>query len=238
MTNFARMTLAQLIKTPMTPEAKLRAAAKWDMKRRSRQRVKSRAQLVDLSEHGRVLMLPQLRPKERARFAAARWEGRDYLVTVPWFIQRWPDWPQAGKAKNTFKANMRQGARAFSTLALRALPVDFGYVEGVRPWLPDLAPMLESVGVVRLVPKHVRKMFEEDSLIHWCHHLRDGVYDTFAGMKLDKNGSPIWLGQDADDNNKPGFIPCQYNQLHAGGHGVVFVFRFKQEAVERYGLTG
>lgn len=205
----------------------------------------NRSRVVDLKTHGTVLPSGYFAKGQwAAPLIAARWEGesgRDFIVTVPWYIPPLGEWPvqdTRSAAWRAWKRNMRQGARALSTAALRSLGRDFGYIEGSRPWLPDLHPCLESMGIIRIVPKHQRKVFEEDSFFHWCHQMRDGLYDVWAGAMVQSDGKVKWLGQDADDNNRAGFIPIQYNQLRINGHGVAFVFRFKAEAMEQLKLAG
>jgi hypothetical protein len=240
MPNYQRMSLAQLLKTvTMTPRGKHRASEKHAISRRGLAQRKAKSQLVDPAKHGTVLSTPYHKGQLAAPLIAARWIGQDFLVTVPWYIKPWRDWPAGEVDMQRFVRDMRQGARVLSTLALRSIhsDEDFGFDIQTRPWLPGLKPHLESLALVRIVPER-GKFFEEDSNIHWGHHMRDGQYDVFAGMKLDKNKRPIWLGQDADDNNKDGFVPFQYNQIRADGHGVAFVFRFKREFVETRLLTG
>lgn len=242
MRNTSKMTLAQLIRTNMDPREKLRAAAQHSMRKRSSKRslkhARARAELVDLNAHGRVLYMPSPNPRGKARFVATRWVGQDYLVTVATYLKPWYEWPEKSRDLNAFNAAVRHGTREACTHALRGLGIDFGFRERLMPWCPLVQPHLESMGLVRLVPERQRKLFEEDGLIHWGHHMRDGMYDAWAGCKHDKKGRPVWQGQNADDNNKEGFVPFAYNQLHSDGHGVTFVYRFKRASMEALGLGG
>lgn len=237
MKNASRMSLAQLVSQYASPRDKLRRSASKTMSRRSVRNRRAKQQLVDLSKHGTVIQAP---PEFNtgvlpAAAVAARWLGRDFVITVPWFIAPWRDWSKTFVAGDYIR-DMRQGARALSTLALSQLNADFGYVPGVVPYMPKLKAGLESVALARVIPPRGKK-FEEDSIIHWCHHMRDGLYDVWAGFKVKRDGKLDWQGQYEDDNNKPGFIPCEYNQVHADGHGVAFVFRFKPEAFKTLQLT-
>jgi hypothetical protein len=240
MPNYQRMNLKQLLSTiTMTPADKRKAAASHAVSRRTIAKRKAKSRLLDPSNHGAVLGTPYFQGQLAAPFIATQWIGQDFVVTVPWYIQGWRDWPANARHMDLWVRDMRQGARALSTLALRSISPgeDFGFDRQTTPWLPELKPRLESLAIVRIIPKS-GKFFEEDSMIHWGHHMRDGQYDVFAGMKRNKRNQPIWLGQDADDNNRQGFVPFQYNQIHADGHGVAFVFRFKKEFVETRLLAG
>jgi len=229
-----RQTLLDLVREQMreaNPELRLRESAQRGMSQREKRKRSANGSLLSLAEHGKVIGTGI----GKEPFVAARWMGQDYVVTRSIYIPGWRDWPDSAD----YRSMMRQSSRALCTRALRDIGYDFGYDARNAPWMPGLKPYLESVGVCRLVPtfvgaakKRKHKFFEDDSLIHWCHHLRDGVYDVWAGMKLNKNGDPIWLGQDEDDNNKAGFVPCQYNQAHADGYGIAYVFRFRTEFVE------
>lgn len=228
-------TLAELVKQQLlesNPRLRLQEAVERGMmSERAKRKKIANGSLLSLAEHGKVLGTGI----GQEPFVAARWLGQDYVITRAIFIPGWRDWPDSAD----YRSMMRQSSRALCTRALRDIGFDFGYEARMTPWLPKLKPYIERVGVTRLVPTYVGKakkrkhrFFENDSLIHWCHHLRDGVYDVWAGMKLNKNGDPIWLGQDEDDDHKPEFVPFQYNQAHADGYGIAYVFRFKIEFIE------
>lgn len=184
-----------------------------------------RGRTVDLNKHGKLIYTGV----DRELAVAARWLGQDYIVTRAVYLRPWRDWPEQGEDLSRFRAEWRQGSRFMATGALRDIGFDFGFSPR-QQWLPKLKPYLESVGVVRIFPPRGKK-FEEDSLLHWAHHVRDGIYDVWAGCKFDKNGKAIWLGQDEDDNNAEGFVPCQYSQIKADGNGIAMVYRFKPEFV-------
>jgi len=169
-----------------------------------------------------------------ASAVAAGWIGSDYVITAPWFVPRLDLWPKDEKTLRAWKRDLRQGARTLATLGLRKMGHDFGYVEGKTPWLPELEAHIEHLGIARIVPANTVKLFDVDSLLEWGHEMRDGLYDVYAGLKHDKNGKPIWKGQDADADYEvgPGVIQCVYSQLRLDGHGVGFVYRFKPEALE------
>lgn len=228
--NVSRMTLAQLVESQlqdMSPLAKLTAANKAAVSRRAVTRRKGKAQLLDLSKHGTVLGAGF----ESELAIAARWVGRDYVVTRAKYLEPWRLWPSDGRALSAFRSEWRSGTRTMGIGAINAIGFDFGR-RAADHWHPWLKPCLESVGIIRIVPKNGGRFFENDSMIHWGHHIRDGIYDVWAGAKLDKNGDLIWLGQDEDDDQDPNFIPCHYNQIKADGNGVAMVFRFRQEFVD------
>lgn len=223
--NLAKMSLAELVRSQLqdaSPLAKLTAANEHAVSRRTRSKNAAKRQLLDLRNHGTVVGTGYASEP----VIAVRWVGNDFVVTRAQYLQPWRDWPD----EPSFRARWRSGARATSLVGIGALGFPFGATKE-QPWMPDLRPCLESVGVLRLVPPRGR-FFENDSMVHWSHHVRDGIYDVWAGMILDKNGDPVWLGQRADDDNKLGFIPCQYNQVKADGHGIATVFRFRQEFVD------
>lgn len=236
MPNYARAkSWQQLVKSSlMTPKEKLRAAAKREVGRKQVRARKAKLNLIDPSKHGAVLSTPYFRGKFPAPLIAAEWSGADCIVTVPWHVPRCGEWPaEDSPAGHEWRRDLREGARQLSIMGLRASAArhDFGYDTLSAPYLPGLKPLIESVGFVRLVPKR-GKFFDVDSLFQWFHQMRDGIYDTWAGLKYDKNGKAIWLGQVADHDYHPDFVQCQYNQLHSDGYGVKFVFRFREDIAE------
>lgn len=199
------------------------------MSQRQRKKRTANGSLLNLAEHGKIIGTG--RQSELA--VAARWMGQDYVITRAVYLPPWRDWPPDGPALRAFFAKWRRGTHEVCMAALQDIGFDFGYERG-KPWLPALEPYLESVGICRIVPPR-GKFFEKDSRVHWPHAVRDGMYDVWAGMKLDKNGNPIWLGQRADDDSnpdKPIAVPCQYNETRADGHGMALIYRFKAEFVE------
>lgn len=230
-TNMSRMSLAQLVESQRqdaSPLAKLTAANKAALSRSARVKRKGQAQLLDLSQHGTVLGTGL--PSELA--VATRWVGQDFIITRARYLQPWRLWPADGVGLTRFRSDWREGTRVMSRGALMRIGFDFRGGNETLFHLPLLAHCLESVGIIRIVPKNGGRFFENDSLIHWGHHVRDGMYDVWAGYKLDKNGDQIWLGQDADNDQAEGFIPCHYNQIKADGNGIAMVYRFKQAFVE------
>lgn len=202
---------------------------------------KGRSQLLDPSKHGDVLSTPFLDGGQfAAPLIATRWLGQDFVITVPWYIERLTEWPKSRVALRRFEKRMRTGAFAISLFALHkhGPALEFGFDKRRVPWLPGMKQHLESVAVVRLVPEEGWPFFESDSLLAWFHNMRDGVYDTWAGFSLDKNNKVVAHGQYEDNDYKPDFVQIQYNQARADGHGVAFVFRFKAESLEQLKRVG
>lgn len=229
--NVSRMSLDQLTESQLqdaNPLAKLTAANKRAVSRRAVAKRKAKSQLLDLSKHGTVVGTG-LSSGELA--VAARWVGQDYIVTRARFLPNPKEWPE-GQFKRQLIAEWRSGTRFTCTRAIAAIGYDFGRKLPGTDWHPNLALYLESLGVVRLVP-HSKNLFKgTDTHLEWAHAIRDGIYDVFAGMKLDKNGDPVWKGDIADDEDRPDHIPIHYNQVVSDGHGVAMVYRFRREFIE------
>jgi len=218
---------AQEQKSPVEQaKAKLQASAKRAMSRRNVQARRRRA--IDATQHGQAfavsLHVDSDRPPQ-TMVCSYRMRGNELEITAPIMIKRWYDWPPRGRdGKLTRMVRYhRRGTHAACVEALRRL----GF-ESINGGMVGLLERVEAVGFVRIAPKVKKKFLDTDSAIHTLHHVRDGVFDSLVGMKLNKNGEPIWLGQDADDEEGEDLVSCHYNQIEIGKEiGIRVLFYFK-----------
>jgi hypothetical protein len=216
-------------------KAKLRASAKHAMSRRGvggrrkQQPCAEGPRLIDATRYGTpfvVTFYPNRSTKKApipVNLACSyRLLGDDLEVTIPIAIDRWRDWaPQGSPALTRMIRYHRRGTHVACAEVFRRL--GYNIVDG---GVVGLKQQIDAIGCVRIGEERDR-----DSSNHELHFVRDGGHDVYAGMTRDKNGTPIWQGQNQDHENKrkdPDCVQCQYNQIEIDNQsGVRVVFRFK-----------
>jgi hypothetical protein len=222
---------AEYLESKLSPveraKLKLQKSAKHAMSQRSvTKRRKTAAPSFSTAELGTPLTVSLWRKgAKRPKIIGCYYRLRDHDLEITTHIQidSWRQWPRPGSGHTAMRSYHRRGTHLCCVEVFKKIgctEIDGGIV--------GLKDRLEAIGLVRISPKKL----ERDSAIHTLHYARDGAYDVLVGMKLDKNGEPVWLGQYEDNEENADFVECQYNQTSIDANGSDFiglrvVFRFK-----------
>jgi hypothetical protein len=219
-------------------------------KRKSARRTKRglRARSVDPRDYGLVFPSSylELGGDSKTIGVACRWVGDDFVITVPEHLPPWRKWPPDKRIRvpgtgifiYPFSAFKRYWRRSTYNHCVKAI-MEFSGITDLRferttGRVIGLWERLSSMEIVRLAPERL-KLFDPDSLVHWGHHLRDGMQDVYAGYVTMKDQRRKWLGQDADNEAHPLYRHVSYRQEKIPGdcYGHQFVFKFPKVEIVR-----